>query len=190
MDDPAGALALLEEAAAAAKAADPGDPRVNLAIHHNRCAALVDLGRYEEAERHWPAVQAAVVEPCKALDAILMIWLRARIDAGLGKLAEAREGFDHARREYATRKMAANYAVVSLERAVLDLKEGRSADVKELAVEMDWIFNAKGLHTEALAALKLFRTAAEREALTVDVAERMVRYLYRAQYVPELKFAG
>ncbi|HBL31110.1 MAG TPA: hypothetical protein DD490_30150 [Acidobacteria bacterium] len=186
--DEATALAVLREAAP--HVALSADRRLPLTVAFNTGSLLVDLGQFEEAERHWPAVEAALVEPRKALDEILMVWLRARIDAGLEKRAEAREGFNHARREYATRKMAANYAVVSLERAVLDLKEGRYAEVKELAVEMEWIFNAKGLHTQALAALSLFRTAAEREALTLDVAERMVRYLYRAQYDPEVKFAG
>ncbi|HBL28757.1 MAG TPA: hypothetical protein DD490_18130 [Acidobacteria bacterium] len=132
----------------------------------------------------------AAADPAKVFDAILLVWLRARIDAGLEKLVEAREGFNHARREYDTHKMAANYAVVSLERSVLDLKEGRYADVKELAEEIKWVFHSKGLHDEALAALRLFQTAAERETLTVDVAERMVRYMYRAQSDPKLKFEG
>ncbi len=188
MNDPEGALMVLAEAAPLV--VGHPDPRLAFAVHHNRCTVLVDLERHEEAEQHWPLVEAALQEPRKAHDDIVMIWLRARIDAGLGRLAEARQGFDRARREYAERTMAANYAVVSLERAVLDLKEGRYADVKELAEEMQWIFNAKGLHEEALAALTLFRTAAERQALTVDVAERMVRYLYRAQYDPTLKFGG
>jgi len=41
-----------------------------------------------------------------------------------------------------------------------------------------------------LRAVALFRTAAKREALTVDLAERMVWYLYRAQYDPKLKLEG
>jgi len=187
MEDPEGALALLDQAEP--RADGVRDPRLLWTIHINRGTVLVDLGRHEEAERHWPKIEAALV-PGKALDEVLMVWLRARIDAGLGKLAEAREGFDRARREYEKRTMAANYAVVSLERAVLDLKEGRYAEVRELAEEMAWIFKSKGLHDEALAALRLFRTAAKREALTVDLAERMVRYLYRAQYDPKLKFQG
>jgi len=188
MGDYEGSLVLLEEAAPFLPCAP--EPRLPWVLNLNYGMTLVELGRYEQAERHWPSVQAAVVEPRKALDENLMVWLRARIDAGLGRLAEAREGFDRARREYEKRTMAANYAVVSLERAVLDLKEGRYAEVRELAEEMAWIFKSKGLHEEALAALSLFRTAAKREALTVDLAERMVRYLYRAQYDPKLKFGG
>jgi tetratricopeptide (TPR) repeat protein len=185
MGDSEAALAVLREAEPLTQIAP--EPRLRLTVLFNTGSLLVDLGRYEEAERHWPAIQAAVV-PGKALDENLMIWLRARIDAGLGRAVEAREGFDRARHEYEKRAMAANYAVVSLERAVLDLKEGRFAEVRELADEMAWIFKSKGLHDEALAALTLFRTAAKREALTVELAERMVRYLYRAQHDPKLKF--
>ena len=188
LGDSEGALAALREAGPLADLSP--EPRLRLTVRFNTGSLLVDLGRYEEAERHWPQIQAAMVAPAKALDENLMVWLRARIDAGLGRVAEAREGFDRARNEYKKRTMAASYAVVSLERAVLDLKEGRYAEVRMLAEEMAWIFKAKGLHEEALAALTLFRTAAKREALTVDLTERMVRYLYRAQYDPELKFDG
>ncbi|HBL28753.1 MAG TPA: hypothetical protein DD490_18110 [Acidobacteria bacterium] len=188
LERPEEALAVL--AAAEAQAAERLDPRVQFCLQLNRGTCLVDLGRLEAAERQWPAVQAAVGFPGKAQEVTLMIWHRARLDAGLGNLVAAHEGFDQARQAYETRKLAAIYAVVSLERAVVDLKEGRYADVKELAEEIKWVFHSKGLHDEALAALRLFQTAAERETLTVDVAERMVRYMYRAQSDPKLKFEG
>jgi hypothetical protein len=44
-----------------------------------------------------------------------------------------------------------------------------------------------GVHREALA-LKVFRDAAEKEAVTVEMARRIVGYLYHAQHNPELRF--
>lgn len=186
MGDPEGAIEVLQEAAPLAD--QRREPRLLWTIHLNTGVNLVHLGRYEEAERLLPRIQEQALVPSRALDGIRILWLRAKIWAGLGSVADARAAFDQVRNEYETRTMAANYAVVSLERAVLDLQEGRYAEVRELADEMAWIFKSKGLHSEALAALALFRRAAKREELTVELAERMVRFLYRAQYEPGLKF--
>jgi hypothetical protein len=59
-----------------------------------------------------------------------------------------------------------------LELAVLWLETGRTTEVKELAMAMAWIFKSKGIHREALAALQLFREAAERGAATTELALR------------------
>lgn len=84
--------------------------------------------------------------------------------------------------------MPADYALATLERAVLDLQEGRYAAVRALAEEMVWIFKAQGIEREALAALALFRKAAAEEKASVELARRLVQYLHRAQYDPDLVF--
>ncbi len=43
-------------------------------------------------------------------------------------------------------------------------------------------------HREALAALKLFQEAAEREAATADLARRVLRFLFRARHDQGLRF--
>jgi hypothetical protein len=60
--------------------------------------------------------------------------------------------------------------------------------VKVLAAEMLWIFEGQKVHQEALAALALFCNAAEKEEARADWTRRLVKYLYRAQYNPELRF--
>ena len=47
---------------------------------------------------------------------------------------------------------------------MLWLERGRTAEVRDLAVGMGWIFQAKGIAREALASLKLFCEAARQEA--------------------------
>lgn len=84
--------------------------------------------------------------------------------------------------------MAYDYALASLEHAALDLKEGRTGEVRDLAEEMAWIFESKGIPEGMLAALMLFREAVAREAATAEMAWRMVRYLYRARHDAELRF--
>jgi hypothetical protein len=57
-----------------------------------------------------------------------------------------------------------------------------------LAEEMMWIFKSQGIHKEALEALALFCQAANAEQAHANWARRLVRYLYRAQSNPGLKF--
>jgi hypothetical protein len=49
------------------------------------------------------------------------------------------------------------------------------------------VFRQQGVHREALAALTLFRDAAERKSLTLELTRRLIRYLKRAEGNPELK---
>jgi hypothetical protein len=74
------------------------------------------------------------------------------------------------------------------ELATLHLEQGRTRQVKEIAEEMFWIFKGEKVHKEALAALTLFREAARREKASAGWIRRMVKYLYRAQHNPKLRF--
>jgi len=187
MGDAEGAIEVLQEAAL--RAVGQKDTRLPWTIQFNLATNLCHLARYGEAEEHLPRIQELAVSR-KELDEIRTVWLRARIDAGQGRPAEARAGFDQVRKEFEQRGMGYDYALASLERAELDLREERYAEVRSLAEEMAWIFSSKKIHREALAALALFRRAAEREQATAELAGRMVRYLYRAQHDPELRFEG
>ena len=71
---------------------------------------------------------------------------------------------------------------------MLLLEQGRTAEVRTLAEEMLQIFRTQKVEREALAALQLFCDAARREAATVELARRMVKFLHRAQHDPELRF--
>lgn len=70
------------------------------------------------------------------------------------------------------------------------LEEGRTREVRELAEEMLWIFKSQGVHKEALAALRLFCQAAREEKARVEWTRGLVKYLYRAQHNPKLRFEG
>ena len=72
--------------------------------------------------------------------------------------------------------------------AVLHLEQGRAREVKALARQMAPVFRAQGVPAEVLAALKLFCQAAEEEAVTVEMARRLVEYLYRAKHDPQLQY--
>jgi hypothetical protein len=71
---------------------------------------------------------------------------------------------------------------------VLYLDEGRTAEVRGLAAQMAWIFEAQGVHREALAALDLFCRAARAQTISAAQARRLLSYFERARHDHELRF--
>ena len=81
-------------------------------------------------------------------------------------------------------------ALADLEIAILWLAGNRTAEVQAMARELVAVFEAKGVHREALAALRLFQEAADCEEATAELARQVLRYLFRARYDEGLRFNG
>ena len=116
------------------------------------------------------------------------IWLEGRIAAGEGRSEEARSWLERARRGFAARGMSYDVALALLEEAALLLEEGKTAEARTLAGKLTEVFNGKGVQREALAALRLFHEAAEREEATAELARRVLSFLFRARYDQGLRF--
>lgn len=164
------------------------DPRIALGLRFQLLANLCQENRVAEAAPRLAEVRALAERQGKELDLVRVVWLEGRIGAGLGRWEEARKAFEQVRRELAVRKVAYDYALVSLELALVLLEQGRTAEVRTVAEEMFWILQGQGVHREALAALQIFCEAAKRDAVTAELTRRVIRYLYRAQQDPELRF--
>lgn len=181
-----GALAILGDAAPLVLPQE--DSRLIFMLRHNHASNLMHLGRYAEAEALLPELQPLAVRLSNELDGVRLRWLKGRIAAGLGKMEEALVALSQVREEFAARGTSYDAALATLELAVLYLDQGRTFEVKMLARQMAPIFRAQGVHCEALAALRLFCEAAEKESATVELARRVTEYLYRAQHNPSLQF--
>jgi transcriptional regulator with XRE-family HTH domain len=164
------------------------EPRLLFSLRFNLAVDLCHLGRYGEAEELLAGVRELAVELRKELDLVRIVWLEGKMAAGLGRASDAQKAFQQVRRDFTTHGMAYDYALVSLELALLLLEQGHTSEIRALVREMLWIFRDQGIHREALAALDLFRQAVEKETVTAETARRVVRYLYRAQHDPELRF--
>ena len=186
--DPEGSAAALSEAA---PLIDPvRQPRNAFGLRFNLLVDLCHLERFEEAEPRLPEVRALAERLGEELDLTRVVWLEGKVTAGLGRLAEARGAFEQVRRVFGRRELTFDYALVSLELAVLLLEQEHTAEVRMLAEEMLRIFRTQKIEREALAALHLFCDAARRETATVDLARQLVRFLHRAQHDPGLRFMG
>ena len=164
------------------------EPRLPCVVKFNLAANLCHLGRYAEAEALLPEVRELAVELRNELDMVRVLWLEGRVAAGRGRRAEAAAAFEQVRRQLTNREMAYDSALVTLELAELYLKDGRARTVCALAQEMMWIFRSQGIHREALGALQIFFEAVRNEMATAEMAQRVARYLQRAQHDPDLRF--
>jgi tetratricopeptide (TPR) repeat protein len=166
------------------------EPRTALGV---RCEFLRNLclqGRAAEAEPRLQQAQALAEQLGQEVDLVQVAFIAAKILAGTGRTEEAEEAFEQARHKFASfdPPLAFDYAQVSLDLALLLLKQGRTAEARTLAEEMTWIFTSQGVEREALAALRIFCEAAQQEAATVELTRDVIRFLHRSQHDPELKF--
>jgi transcriptional regulator with XRE-family HTH domain len=186
LDDPEGSTAVLLEAEALIDVRR--EPRLALALRGNLLVDLCALGKAAEAEQHLPSVWRLAKRLGEPLDLTRCLWLQGQVYAGLGRFEEALAALSQVRRTFHEHPLAYEYALVSLDLSLVLLEQGRTAEVVTIAEEMLWIFKAQEVHPEALAALRIFCEAAEREAATVERTRKIARFLRRAQLDPELRF--
>lgn len=181
------AVAILERVPDGAVLEDDG--RLLLCLKHNLADNLSQLDRFEEAHLLLPEVRTLSREVGGELDQLRLRWTEGRVATGLGDVESGTRSLIHVRGEFASRGMGYDTALASLELAVLYATEGRTGEVKTLARHLVPIFQSQGVHRKALAALALFRQAAEREEVTAELAREILAYLRRARHNPDLRFA-
>src|ERR1700681_1616671 len=165
-----------------------GDPRLSYMLPFNLGVCYTHVGRYAEAVELAQRVCDLATAQGDEIEIFRVVWLRGRIQAGLGRRGEARKLLAQARQEFDQKNMSYDVALALLEEAILLLEEGRVAEVKLLAQELTKVFESKGVQREALEALRLFKEAAELETATPELARRVLRYLFRARHDQDLRF--
>jgi tetratricopeptide (TPR) repeat protein len=164
------------------------EPRLQNTVDFNLAAVYCHVGLYREAAELVPGIRILATELGDRWDLIRLGWLEGRIAGGLGQREEAQRLLAQARQAFHEKNLSFDVALTLLEEAVLLLEEGRSAEVKVLARELEKVFKSKGVHREALGALKLFHEAAEREEATAEQARRVLDFLFKARHDEGLRF--
>lgn len=157
-------------------------------LRFNQAVLACHLGAYREASGRVEEVRELVIELGDEIFLLRLTWLTGRIAAGEGRREEALALLGQARRQFAARKMGYDEALALLEEAALLLDEGRTAEVQRLAGGLRECSRTRGSTREALAALRLFQEAAEREEATAALARRLLAYLFRARHDEALRF--
>lgn len=184
--DPEGALRSLERAASIIDG--ECQPRLRFGLRFNHASSLCALGRAGEAASFLEEVRRLAKLVGNEIDLLRTSWLEGSCAAGLGHRQEALAKLEQVRNEFEALKLPFDYALASLDVALLYREEGRFPEIKVLADEMLEIFKAQQVHREALGALILFQEAAEKEEVTVELVRRLQDYLSKASKKPGLEF--
>ncbi|HEX3525549.1 MAG TPA: hypothetical protein VH988_00655 [Thermoanaerobaculia bacterium] len=160
------------------------DPRLYLCARFNLAKFFVESGRFAEGGALLQSDALLYQQFANPWTVLRRLWLQGRIAVASGLLAEAEQSFLDVRAGFAAEGIGYDAALVSLDLALLYLRQNRTAAVKELAEEMREIFTAGDIHREATAALVLFQEAARRETLTTELIEEMAARLKRARGNP------
>jgi transcriptional regulator with XRE-family HTH domain len=185
MDDLQGSIPVLEEAASLVDAAR--EPRLALGIRLKFLLTLCLGNRAAEAQRYLGEVRSIAERLNRELDLTRVLWLEGLVAAGVGRSVEAVAKLQQVRGVMAEREIGFDYALATLDLAVVLLAENRTSEVCALVTDLVWIFRSQQMSENTVAALHLFAAAARQETATVGLARRIRHFLLRAQNDPELK---
>ncbi len=163
-------------------------PRLYVCARYNLALYLAVAGRFEESAdllEEDEKLYRSFPDPWTQLR---VSWLRGDLLAARGDEEAAERAYREALQGFVERGIGYDAALVSMDLALLYLRQGHTSEVKRLAEEMIPIFQAQDVHREALAALRLFQEAARREEVTMEQARKLVQYLHEARNDPERRF--
>lgn len=164
------------------------EPRAKLVAVHNLALALHDLGRNPEALALLVRWRFLYFEFGDRAFLLHLHWLEGIVARDMGRPEMAEGALEEARKGFLRLSLPYQAALVALDLSELYLKIGRSREVLELATEIHAFFRSRQIGREAIAALLLFREAAQEERATVDLVHRLADFLHRVQENPEARF--
>lgn len=145
-----------------------GNPRLSLRLAIELGAALCDTGRHAEVKK-LPAALYTLAEDLEP-ERSRLVCLEGRVAVGLGRVAEAEAVLGRDPSGFHPRAIP-ELALLFLELAALQAREGRSSELKRLAESMARLAaEGTGLTREAAASLKLFCRLAAQDKLSGDRA--------------------
>ncbi len=164
------------------------DRRLELVGKHNLVQYLAESGSWKEAFKLLPETRRLHQELGNPVDLIRFQWLEGKIALDLEDLGVAESAFVEAKRYFVEKGMAYDAALVSLDLAMVFLKQARIAELKVLAAEMVTIFRALGIPREVLAALAFFNRALEIEqTATVGLLQELLETLEKTRQREECR---
>lgn len=166
------------------------EPRLVLMARHNLAWFLNDSGQSEEALQQLERFLHTYGEFPDAWTELRLAWLSGRIAARLGYFPEAERTLAEVRQRCLAEGHGYDASLVTLDLAHLYLRQGRGAEVRELAAGMLAVFLSQDVHRQAAAALAVFQRAAELDEATPLLLDEIGTYLRRARRNPRLRFAG
>ncbi|HEX4498059.1 MAG TPA: hypothetical protein VIE43_20450 [Thermoanaerobaculia bacterium] len=168
---------------------DPArDPQLISVSQQGLLYALTSCGEYREASRL--LLQAGLREAFakEPLNLLRLRGVEGKIHAGLGRLDTAERAFVQVRQEFLRVGQFYDAALVGMELAAVWLRQGRAAEVQELATEMFEIFDELGVEREAAKAFYFVREACRTQVVNLLLIERIRAFLEQLPWRPGARF--
>lgn len=165
------------------------DPRMALAVRHNLIVCLNATGQHREAFALLFHTRPLYLEHGGRSGLMRLRWVEGAVAYGLGRSDQAEAAYREVRQGFLEQHLDYDAALASLDLAALYAAQGRTAEVRRLAEEMLPVFTSRRIHREALAALIVFRRAAEMDEAGLELVRSVADFLNRARGNPELRFA-
>ncbi|HYG62347.1 MAG TPA: helix-turn-helix domain-containing protein [Thermoanaerobaculia bacterium] len=160
------------------------NPDQMFALLFNRTVALCRLRRYNEAGAMLGDLGERLMRLGNESQVVRLLWLRSRVYAGLGENKEAETAILQVRRDLMAQGHLYDRALADLELGRLYLRQGRTAETRELASAAEPVFRRLGVEREAEEAVEIFWEAAHREGANMEMVERALEALLQAKPFP------
>lgn len=160
-----------------------------LAAQHNLAVDLVDVGSPHEALLLLDTLRPLYSRLGERMNLLRLRWLEGQAAQALGQRDRAEAAYVEVIAGFQAHEIPYDAAVASLELATLYAEQGRTTEIKQLALEMLPVFQALEIQRETIAALILFRQAAEAETASLALIQHIAGFLKRAQHDPTARFS-
>jgi tetratricopeptide (TPR) repeat protein len=160
------------------------DPKLVFHTLHNILLFRVELGEYEQAQHQLQRMRPLYAAHAAWLDMTKLHSIEGDIAAGLGDLVTAEATYQQVRQDLTDAGLNYQAALMSLDLAGIWLRQGRTVEVRNLAMELMASFRALGVEREAISALYMLQDALERDQATVDILRLVSGILRRLQNEP------
>ena len=148
----------------------------------------MSAGRGDEALRELEFMRPLYFETGDRMNILRLKWMEGRIYRLQGEALAAESSLREAHAGFVDAKIPYEAATVALDLAVFLAEKGRIHELKHLAADLVAVFRRLGVAREACAALMIFESVAQAEAVTVSLITRLSDYLQRVRAHPELRF--
>ena len=164
------------------------DPDLFFMSIHNRVLFVLESGRYRDARMELFRYQLELNNAGGRAYATRLLWLRARICAGLKEWSSAEQAFVEVKKGWEELSMKLHAALASLELAPILMRLGRCCETEALVMEAAEIFVDLRIQREAIGAVMVLRDSFKRKLGTLEHLEDVVNFLRRWHLDPNTKF--
>lgn len=166
------------------------EPRLLLAAKHNLATDLISAGYAAEAQQRLEDLRGEYSRLGERVVTLRLRWLEAQVANELGEYERAELAYRDVIAGFEANEIPYESAIATLELATVYVAQGRTAEIRKIALELVPIFKALEIQPETTAALMLFRQAAEAETATLALIQHIAGFLKRAQHDPALRFSA